>query len=381
MWAHVRDSFWFFPSLLALSSLGLYALTTWMDHKWPDPRLFDGWLVFQGGADAARELLSTLATSMMTVAGVVFSITIVVLTLAAAQLGPRLIPSFMGDAANQFVLGAFVATFIYCTLVLQRVYGGENGGYVPNISIAVSIGLAVINSMILIFYIHHISVAIQADQVINGVARDVNSTIEKMVEHRGESLSDEAAKELERVFDEKARRKVMVVCARESGYVQSIDTRTLRDLAVEVDGVFKLNCRPGDYKLPGTPLLTAAMGNEPRDDFADNVHDSFILGKIRTPEHDIEFSMGKLVEIALRALASSYNDPFTAITCVDKLSSALRLFADAEAPPYVYDDSGHLRLVIDQATFSGALEAAGDDIRTVHVDKVHRHGTGTCFVP
>jgi uncharacterized membrane protein len=337
-------------------------VTTTMDQRWPDPRLWNGWLIFEGGASGARELLATLASSMMTVAGVVFSITIVVLTLAAAQLGPRLIPSFMGDTANQLVLGVFTATFIYCILVMRRVYGGDGGGYVPNISIMVGMLLAVLNSIVLIFYIHHIAVAIQSDQVINGVTRNMNKVIEKMTVGKGKPLSEKDENFLERSFAGQSR--IVTVRAEKGGYVQTIDLEALKDLAAAVKGVFRLECRPGDFKLPGTPLLSAAVGDlQLPEDFSGRVCDLIVLGKLRTPEQDIEFSMEQLVEIALRALSPSLNDTFTAITCIDKLSSSLELFARAESPPYLYDDSGRVRLIVDRATFTGALDAAFNKVR------------------
>ena len=97
-----------------------------------DEAAYDGnlrlpsWVIF-GSADAARQILTTLAAAVITVVGMVFSITIVALTLASTQFGPRMLRNFIRDRGTQFTLGTFVATFVYATLVLVSIGPGQPG--------------------------------------------------------------------------------------------------------------------------------------------------------------------------------------------------------------------------------------------------------------
>jgi len=161
----IRTSFWFVPGIMAfLAVLLAFALV-----QWDRSRLYPGileTLLYSGGIEGARSILSIISGSMITVAGVVFSITVVALTLAASQFGSRLLRNFMGDRVNQVVLGTFIATFIYCLLVLQSVHGNQDAAYVPRITTSVSLLLALADFGILIFFFHHISSLLQAERMI-----------------------------------------------------------------------------------------------------------------------------------------------------------------------------------------------------------------------
>ncbi|MEP7329798.1 MAG: DUF2254 family protein, partial [Betaproteobacteria bacterium] len=91
----------------------------------------------------------------------------------------------------------------------------------------------------------------------------------------------------------------------------------------------------------------------------------FILGHQRTATQDIEFAIHQLVEIAVRALSPGINDPFTAITCVDRLGSAVRRLAQRKMPSSVqhFDEQGQLRVIAPAITFPAIVDAAFNQIR------------------
>ena len=107
-WYRLQSSFWFLPALMAGAAILLSFVTTAIDKVFLYREGAQHWWIYSGGTDGARSVLSVIASSMITVAGVVFSITIVVLSLASSQFGPRLIRNFMNVRANQMVLGTFV---------------------------------------------------------------------------------------------------------------------------------------------------------------------------------------------------------------------------------------------------------------------------------
>ena len=172
----VTSSFWFVPTTMTVVAAGSAIGMIEVDRTWLGPGVRIGWL-YSGGAEGARSLLSTVAGSVITVAGVVFSITISTLTQASSQFGPRLLRNFMRDTSNQIVLGTFVATFLYCLLVLRTIHGKIDDGasFVPQLSVTVAVGLAVASIAVLIYFIHHVSLSLQAPNVIAAARGDLGA--------------------------------------------------------------------------------------------------------------------------------------------------------------------------------------------------------------
>jgi uncharacterized membrane protein len=121
-----------------------------------------------------------IAGSMITVAGVVFSITIVVLSLASSQFGPRLIRNFMNVRANQMVLGTFVSTFIYGVLVLRTVNATVEARFVPGLSVTITVVMSLLSLGVLIYFIHNVSESIQAQNIIARVRRDLDKAVDRI---------------------------------------------------------------------------------------------------------------------------------------------------------------------------------------------------------
>lgn len=161
LWENLRTGFWFVPTLMAAASAGLALGLVRLDSSATGKTLATSiGLLWSGGADGARSLLSTVASSMITVAGTVFSITITALVLASGQFGPRLLRNFTRDLGNQLVLGTFIATFLYCLLVLRTVRGTQEGDFVPYLSVTTGVLLAAASIGVLIYLIHHIAASI-----------------------------------------------------------------------------------------------------------------------------------------------------------------------------------------------------------------------------
>jgi uncharacterized membrane protein len=133
--------------------------------------------VISGGADSARQILIALAAAMITVVGVVFSITVLALTLASTQFGPRMLRNFVRDRITQLTLGTFVATFVYAILVLISIAPGPRGPFVPNLSITLVLLLTATDLGILILFINHIAKAIQLPPVMADIAHDLSLAI------------------------------------------------------------------------------------------------------------------------------------------------------------------------------------------------------------
>jgi uncharacterized membrane protein len=365
LWEVLRSTFWLVPALMTLVAAALSFALIALDQAVRDRVLEQAGWIWAGGPEGARELLSTVAGSMITVAGVVFSITIVALSLASSQFGPRLLRNFIRDTGNQVVLGTFIATFVYCLLVLRTVRGADNQQFVPALAITVGLALAMASLGVLIYFIHHVAASIQVTHLITVVSEDLLYTIDRLFpEELGhgdpEPQGRLPAAHLPESFACEARR----VDAARSGYLQAIDGETLMQLATEHDLIVHVNHRPGHFVVQTSALATVWPGDRLDEPLAEELCDAFLVGAERTLTQDVEFAVDQLVEVAVRALSPGMNDPFTAIACIDRLGEALCQLAKRVLPsPLRYDDNGQLRVIAYSFTFADVTGAAFNQIR------------------
>lgn len=371
LWYYFRSSYWFVPTIMATLAIVLAIGTTIVDEALPPGVTRHlGWL-YNGGPEGARTLLSTVAGSMITTAGVVFSITIVVLSLTSSQFGPRLLGNFMRDTGTQAVLGTFIATFIYCLLILRVVRSNDHGSFVPHFSVTFTYLLALASTIVLIYFVHHVASSIQADSIITAVYRDLETSIDRLFpEQQEHGLKEAGPEEVNAALPAGFDREGWPVAADESGYLQAIDTEGLISFARDHDLILRTHFHPGDFIAEGTTLVTAWPREHWDDSLVATVNASFIRGRQRTNEQDVEYAVKQLVEVALRALSPGINDPFTAMTCIDWLGVAIGRAARRKFPsPLRYDEKGGLRLAMVSITFTKLADSAFGQIR--HAASLH----------
>lgn len=355
-WDAVRTSFWFVPSLMGALATALAFACLTLDQGPAGRWIARNDLGYGGSAEGAATMLQTIATSMITIAGVVFSLTLVCLSIASSQFGPRLLRNFMRDAVNQVVLGTFVATFLYCILVMRAVRRADEDLFVPHLSVAVAILLAVASLAVLVFFIHHVARSIQAGALIARVGDELDQGIDRLFPDRlGEGAVESG---------DVAAAAVAPVAARRDGYVQIVDAEALMSAAQEAGVVVRIARRPGDYVMEGEALAHVSPPQRLGDEVKDRIAAGFAIGSERTPAQDAAFTLMQLVDIAVRALSPSLNDPFTASSCVDRIGAALRRLALREPPPLRRrDDEGTIRIIAPRMDFPAFAAIALDPIR------------------
>jgi uncharacterized membrane protein len=365
IWERLRANFWFVPTLMASSAALLAFVMLTLDEAIQRSALMAISWAYIGSPEGARALLSTVAGSIITVAGVTFSITIAALTLASSQFGPRLLRNFLRDTGNQLVLGTFIATFLYCLLVLRTIHGYNEDIFVPNLSISVGVALAIASLGVLIYFIHHVSVSIQADAIIATVGKDLETTIERLFpEQLGTAVPESRLcdRHEARPWDDSS--DWYKIISEEGGYVQAIDTDKLLRIATQRDIVVRLLHRPGQFVVRESAIAHIWPDTDSAATFADQINDVFIFGSQRTLTQDVLFATEQLVEIAVRALSPGINDPFTAIACIDQLGAGLCCLARRAIPDaYRYDDGDQLRVIAEPVSFADIVDAAFDQIR------------------
>ncbi|CAN5829092.1 DUF2254 domain-containing protein [soil metagenome] len=374
LWHDVlRGSYWFVPSAMTLGAAVLSEAMLYLDAR-AMGRL-EGWgVLYTGTAAGARSLLSAISSSMIGVAGVVFSITIVALQLASSQFGPRLLRTFVRDTKSQVVLGTFVSGFLYSLLILRRVHGevDEQALFVPQLSILVAVAFAVAGLGVLIFFVHHTAVMIQAPTVIDAVARDLEHAIGHLYpreEEDGEAEREGGAAGA--VWATPGRRApeagtARVTHAGRGGYVEYIDLDALAETARQRGLTVWVRMIPGEFvgREDTVMLVSAEEAGPLTEETAGVLRGAYSVGPQRTLAQDAGFALDQLVEVAVRALSPGVNDPFTAMQATHRMGECLRLLARRGFPSeWVRDTEGRARVHTRRRARAALLDCSFGPLR------------------
>lgn len=369
-WYDLKDSMWYRPGLMTVAAIILSLVSVQLDIY-----LFSGQriqlpLLFQGGVEGARGVLSAIGGTMMTVATTAFSVTLVALQLGSSQFSPRILRSFTGDVVNQTVLGLFIATFAFSLSVLRSVRSETSDveAFVPTVSVTIALLLAFLSIGSLIYFFHHSTRTIQASVIIDRTYNDTSNLLSR----HAEWLRAEGRRLLqEKVHLPERFREVMKVSNVRAGYLQDSNADSLVRVANNHDVLIRLTPQLGDFLNRGSQVATVwrdvnSEAEEPPDEDAlqSEILDCLEIGLERTLEFDSLFGMQQLTDIALLTLSSGTNDPTTAITVVDRMSTAVIEAADVSGVETIFVDSeGMTRLIHPVARFSEFARTPFDQIR------------------
>ncbi len=357
----MRSSFWFVPAVIVLDAVTLATVLIAVDatfnldvvERWP--------ILFGAGAAGARGLLTAVAGSMITVAGVVFSITIVALSLTSSQYTSRVLRNFMRDRMNQVVLGVFVGIFAYCLSVLRTIRGGDEGAFVPSLAVLAGLFLAFVGIGFLIYFIHYISMSIQASHIIAAVAHETIAAVDHL-------FPKELGREADENIDGKSAMPLenhawYTVPARKTGYIASIDEDDLLALAQGRWTIIRMERGIGEFVIKDEPLISVAGPGQLDEKKTAKLNAVYTISRQRTAEQDPAFGIRQIVDIALKALSPGINDSTTAVMCVDYLAAILVRLATRRIATSRRFDQGELRVVARGPSFESLLAEAFDQIR------------------
>ena len=379
----VRNSYWFVPAVMTLGAFALGFLMPAIDN-W----IGDGWVeavpfLTSLNVDGARAMLTTIAGSIIGVAGVTFSIAIAAVSFASGNYGPRLIGNFMRDRGNQFTLGTFISAFVYCVVVLRAVHADTNGAdtagvvaFVPQASIMVAMALMLASIGVLIFFIHHVPESINIMNIAAKIGYDLKAAVHELFPDTKTRTSKVEGQEDADPTDSMGERGYhaedgLEVGADYSGYLQQFDLSHLTKTAEDQGLVVRVLLRPGSFVTTRDPVMRlwredGSSCEEDADELIDAMRGCFTIGSERTNFQDVLFLVDELIEIAARALSPGVNDPFTANTCFDWLRAGMIEFV-RRAPAQTYEDEfdhdGSERVVVYPVDFTSLMSAVMDQSR------------------
>jgi uncharacterized membrane protein len=355
----IRGGFLVRPFAIALSLGTAGMVLSWAEEEWPGISRFVPAILFPSHSDPgiAQAILTSVATSIMTVVSIVFAILLMTLTLASTQFSPRILVSFIRDQVTQWTLGMFLGTFSYCLAALPAVRSAPHV-FVPVATVAGAMVLAPVCVGWLIYFIHHISLSITVNNIVDRIRKDTEQVIDELMPEPRRDMLFRAALRAARV------KLPYTIASRASGYVRFIDIARLTVLARDFRVILRIERRVGHFVPAGVPLLRVSSLDRVGGDRAALLLAAIDIGPTRTLQQDLEFGVVQIVDIALRALSAAVNDPTTAISCVDQLSAILIRWLSRMPPPDDYfDPPNALRLTVPWIGFDGLLDLAFEQIR------------------
>ncbi|WP_157980922.1 DUF2254 domain-containing protein [Aliidiomarina shirensis] len=358
VWLDIRASFWFLPTLIVLTSV-LLAFALIELEEYTSASFLDSWpRAFAASVDGSRSLLSTIATTTITVTGVVFSSTLVALSLASSQYSSRILRNFMADRGTQTSLGVFLGIFAYCLIVLRTISGGENQ-FVPSVAVLTGLMLGFLGIAILIYFIHHLARSIQANHILAEVASETICAVAALYPELSAQVKPESDIELELQGTERFWHPV---AATKSGYLQSLDVNNLVAFAAKKGGVIRAQQKVGEFAVSGVGILSV-HGFLPNKEEAEKIANMCAIGRQRTVEQDVTFGLRQLVDVALRALSPGVNDTTTATMCIDQLTAVFVALNKRDIESAFRCEQGQVRLVLAGPNYADLFATGFDQIR------------------
>jgi uncharacterized membrane protein len=346
--ANVGSSLWFVPVLCVLAGAAISFGTITLDRAL-DYQAIPQALV--GRPTSATAILTTIAVSMVSLATLVLTITMVVVQLAMGQFSPRIVQRILRDKPSQLAIGLFVATFVHAVLTIREVLDrGDGTGQVPGIAVATSYVLVLASIATLVIYVHHIGQSLRVSALIELVGNDTRKLLNRRYPDAGPPPPTDPE-------------TPQVVPARDSGVVTMIGTDALVAEAERADCVLELVPALGAFVPAGGPLFIVHGSTEHLDE--DRLFAALSLKLEPTLDEDPAYGMRLLVDIAERSLSESpFQDPTTAVQAIDRLHDILRQLARRPFPDgRIRGGDGEIRLLLQTMTWEDYVHLAFDEIR------------------
>ena len=369
--ASVRSRLWPVPTVITvvavIAGLSIPALDSMVDDSLPSALQT---VLFAGGSDSARAVLSAIAGSLITVTALTFSLTVVTFQLASSQFSPRLLRMFASDKTMHATLGIFLGTFTYALTVLTSVRSATSTReeVVPLIAVTLASILTFVSVITLALFLGHLARKIRVETMLRDVHDETVGTI-ALVGKQAETYVEVSSDGIRPAH-------ATPVAAAASGFITSVDRAQLVEIARSHDIVLAEEHTVGSSVISGVPLVSwwnlddaAGQGASDRTVLDCEVNAAFTLGFERTSSQDIGFGIRQLVDVSSKALSPAINDPTTAVHAVSHLSSLLcAIAALPENRGGAVDENGVVRLITRPQNFGELVELA--------VEQPRRYGAG-----
>ncbi|MCM3718297.1 DUF2254 domain-containing protein [Fictibacillus phosphorivorans] len=357
----VQSNLWFTPVLYVIFSSLLVTATLTTDLKYDlgnQMRPF-----FAVDYDLTRNLVGTLTAAILTLTTFTFNLILVVFTTFSGQFSPRMLKNFIASKSTQRVLGIFTSSFIYMLLsfLLLNKRLAEYYFAVPLFAAII----AAFSMGTFIFFINHAVAWLQVNQMTYDMKKEALSIVKNTLENEVDPYKVDDLSEVNNDICENAGTMIM---ARKSGFIQLVDFNSIMQEAKKDDIVIQLEYSIGSYVYASTPYITY-WTKEDKEINEEKYLSLVSIGRRQTEVQDIEFSINKLVEVAIRSLGNY--DPKTTINAIYQLGEVLASISrNSLFSKYLVDKENNLRVVLQERDFSHYLYNAFGYIRHYAKDNI-----------
>lgn len=366
VWRQINMSLWLWPGVAVVVA---YVFGLWVSRVQLGSDSIAGTL-FQGDGSAGRSILTALVGGLVTALSVIFSLTITGLQLVHQQYSPRLLRNFIRDRSTKVTLGVFAGTVAYILAVLQSFPPSDSPEPVPRLAIFLGMVLFMACVGAVAYFAQHITQSIRVHKTMDRVAEDSRHAIRLS----NKAAPAQAHTAIRAPLPQPPDHAVLIDAWR-SGYVREIDVTHLADRAGKAGATLRMRPMIGDHVIEGMPLAwywSRGEGDVDATVMRRELRKAVEIGEDRSEDTDVSYGFRQLVDVAVRAMSPSLNDPYTAIQAIDHMTVLLCGLARSGMPDGVVRDADgallvavpgadladYLRLAIDQPCRYGGGEPA-----------------------
>ncbi|MFD2639603.1 DUF2254 domain-containing protein [Piscibacillus salipiscarius] len=344
----LKNSVWVIPVVYCLVALLLTLLIMFIDYD--RINYLDEYIpeILYTDAELGKDILGVIAGALLTMTTITFSTIMIVLTTYSSQFSPRTLQNFLTDQRTLTVLGVFMGGFLYSIISLLFLHVEQPDKQI--LAAAFSVALSIICLGFFAFFIQHVATFIQVSNLITSITEEAKNNLEEF--HKKVDQTDYIKELDEPIIPQSYSYKTELRSPR-YGYLQIIDYESLYEVAQEHDLIVVMTKEIGRFVIDDTPLAVVYHREEKKSPH--DLIDAFTIGSERNASEDVQYTIQKLEEIALRAISSGINDPHTAIDCIQHLGKILLMITRYHKEHLVYTEAGKIRVVSKQRQLKDIL--------------------------
>jgi uncharacterized membrane protein len=346
---------WFIPMAYTITTLLVGMTFPRLEHH------FMPQMVSTMSAASAMSVCSAVASGMIALTGIVFSLTFVMVQFSATAYSPRLVLWLARDRVMSHALGVFISTFLYALVMLAWV-DRYSTGTVPFVSSWMVVGLLLASMGMFITLIERITL-LQINRMLIFTAKRGRTAINALYGSTNGNVSFVG------LTDSYLPVTQTVLHFGRPGIIQAIDVERLLELAGKSRALIEMTVAIGDSVVEMTPMLHVRGAHEQLNEH--DLKEALKIGDERTFEEDPKFALRLIVDIAIKALSPAINDPTTAVQALDQIEDLLlRIGRVSLNIGAFHDRQGELRLIVPFPTWDDFLHLALIEIQHYGADSV-----------
>lgn len=341
----VVTSIAFLPAIISLLFLGLSFLMVNFDFSETGKQIKSNlhWLSLKD-ASTARSICSSIAGGILSLAVFSFSMVMILLSQAAAQMSNRILGQLISNRFQQVVLGFYIGTIVYALFLLSTIRDNNTGIYVPAISTYLLIALTVVDIFLFIYFLHYITQSVKFETIIHRIHDATKDSLKK------------ACKMEIRPAENPMPENGKIINAGKSGLYHGFSPDNLLDLSQNENAMIFVLLPVGSYVMEDTPLLAVTCNKRLSPDFEKNLSLAINIGRGQEVSTSFYYGFRQLMEIGVKALSPGINDPGTAILSLQAIGDLLA-YRLTHFPLAIFDDKeGERRIITKERTFEEMFE-------------------------